>query len=134
MNNPRSRGFSLVELIVVIAVIAVIAAVIIPNVSGTNEAAKEQNAISAAGTLNMAQVQWRLAPKKADGTDCTIADWPGSGNDEGCYNCLLNYMEYSETWAAFQKRHTGFTFTFQSMSNGKMQKVILKKGDTVISY
>ncbi len=50
-KHPQS-AFSLVELVIVIAIIAVIAGIIIPSISGTNEAAKDQRAIAAAEALH----------------------------------------------------------------------------------
>ncbi len=52
MNKRRGHGFSLVELVIVIAIIAVISGIIIPSISGTNEAAKDQRAIAAAEALH----------------------------------------------------------------------------------
>lgn len=120
MIPRRKTGFSLIELIVVIAVMAAIAAVIVPAIGGTREAAEEQAAIAAAGTLNLAQVQYRLE----HGT----ATWTATGTNEGRYNLIQPYMEYNESWAAFSARYPNYTFAFQGLDNqGKMQKVALTR-------
>jgi prepilin-type N-terminal cleavage/methylation domain-containing protein len=132
MIHSAKKGFSLIELIVVVAIMAVLAAVIVPSVSGTREAAEEQAAKAAAGTLNLAQSQWRLVTNN-------VASWPGATNQSGCYDQIKQFMEYADTdWATFQKRYNenggGYTLSFQSLDgNGKMQKVILtdKSGNTV---
>lgn len=122
------KAFSLIELVVVIAVMAVIAAVIVPSISGSKEAAEEQSALSAAGTLNLAQVQYRLE----HGT----ATWHATATDAGRYALIQSYLEYNESWTAFQARYPKYTFTFQDIDgNGKMQKVILKTASgKVITY
>ncbi len=125
MKHPKQNAFSLIELIVVIAVIAVISAVIIPSISGTREAARLQNAISAAGTLNLAQAQWRL--------EKSPTDWSGK-SDSQRFALVKDYMEFvgGDDWAAFTGRYTPYTFKFQDMTAaGKMQKVqIFKSGET----
>jgi prepilin-type N-terminal cleavage/methylation domain-containing protein len=137
MKNFRRQGFSLIELIIVISVIAIISAIIIPSISGTSDAAKLQNAISAAGSLNMAQVQWRIAPKDASGNSLSLSDWPS--DPATCYSYLKQYLEYSDAdWTTFTKRYSGFYFVFQPVKGSNMQKVILYKGadatGTPISY
>lgn len=129
MIRRSIKAFSLIELIVVIAVMAAIAAVIIPSISGTREAAEEQAAKAAAGTLNMAQVQYRLEK----GTSV----WSSTTTDAGRYGLIQPYMEYNEDWTAFQARYPKYTFAFLGLdTNNKMQKVTLtKKSDnTTVSY
>ena len=118
MKISSRNGFSLVELIIVIAVIAIIATIIMPSISGTNQEAKLQNAIAAAGTLNMAQVQYRLVNGASTWNSLADADR---------YTAITPYMEYSDSnWASFKNRYNGFSFAFQALDgNGHMQKVIL---------
>ncbi len=124
-KRHSKRGFSLVELIIVVAVMAAISAIIIPSISGTTQAAREQSAIAAAESLNMAQMQLRMRV----GT----AGW-NAADDGACYALVDDYLEYAETWANFQARHAGYTFDFQPLSNGHMQRVVLKRGATEIKY
>ena len=133
MTHKTSKGFSLIELIVVVAVMAVLAAVIVPSVSGTKEAAEVQAAKAAAGTLNLAQSQWRLVTNN-------VTSW-NSMVDTDRYTEIAHYMEYADAdWAAFQKRYNenggGYTLTFQPLdASGKMQKVVLKdKSGAPVSY
>jgi prepilin-type N-terminal cleavage/methylation domain-containing protein len=127
MKNPRKSAFSLIELIIVISVIAVIAAVIIPSISGTNEEAKKQNAISAAGALNLAMSQYRMKNG--------VGDWNTlvTSGDENCYNALKEYLEFSDdTWAKFETRYAPYTFEFQALNatTGTMQKVKINNSKT----
>ena len=125
MIQRCKKGFSLIELIVVIAVMAVIAAVIVPSIGGTKEAAEEQAAKAAAGTLNLAQAQWRL------GND--VSTWD-SKTDAARYTAIAAYMEYSDAdWATFQARYPKYTLQFQKLdpTTGKMRKVTLtRKSDS----
>jgi len=124
-KRHTKRGFSLVELIIVVAVMAAISAIIIPSISGTTEAAREQSAIAAAESLNMAQMQMRMRVGPEG--------W-NAANDSACDAAVAPYLEYAETWANFQARHAGYTFDFQPLDNGHMQRVILKRGATTIDY
>ncbi len=126
MKKHQYSAFSLIELVIVISIIAVISAVIIPSISGTREAARLQNAISAAGTLNLAQAQWRL--------EKSPTDWGTGKTDSQRFGLVKDYMEFvgSDDWTAFTARYSPYTFKFQDMTaSGKMQKVqIFKSGDT----
>jgi prepilin-type N-terminal cleavage/methylation domain-containing protein len=129
MKNLRKYGFSLVELVIVIAVIAVISAIIIPTVSGTNEAAKDQKAIAAAEALNMAQVQYRLQNGAA---------WTVTSNDDR-YAALKAYMTYAQDTLTLFEANIAikpvYTFEFQDFTTGgQAQKVILKKNGTKYDY
>jgi type IV pilus assembly protein PilE len=53
--NQRSRGFSLIELLIVVAVIAIIAAVAVPNLQSSKKAANEAAAIAHLRTWTSAQ-------------------------------------------------------------------------------
>ncbi len=54
----RSRGFSLIELLIVIAIILIIAAIAIPRISRARMAAFEMAAIRTLSTINTAQVMY----------------------------------------------------------------------------
>ena len=130
MKNFRRHGFSLIELIIVIAVIAVIAGIMIPSISGTQDAAKAQKAIAAAEALNMAQVQYRLQAG---------ASWGAAATDAARYVLLAPYMTYAAaTLAAYEANIDSgmtYTFTFQAFTaNGQAQKVILLQSGTAVTY
>jgi prepilin-type N-terminal cleavage/methylation domain-containing protein len=129
MNIPRKSAFSLVELIIVISVIAIIATIIMPSISGTNEEAKRQNAISAAGALNLAQAQWRM--KVGSGWDSYV-----TSGDSACYEQIKGYLEFSDAnWSAFSSRYTPYNFAFQKLSSDAMQKVkLMDKNGTQVNY
>jgi len=132
MNIPRKSAFSLIELIIVITVIAVIAAIIIPSISGTSDEAKRQNAISAAGALNLAMAQYRMK-NGSSGWDTLV-----TAGGSACYANIQAYLEFSDAnWTAFQARYSPYTFTFQALNSTTltMQKVIVKdKNSSQVNY
>ena len=54
----KSRGFSLIELLIVVAIILIIAAIAIPNLMRARIAANESAAASQLRTLNTAEVSY----------------------------------------------------------------------------
>lgn len=57
-RRRRSRGFSLIELLIVIAIILIISAIAIPRVTSTKRMANEVAAIKSCQTINTAQIQY----------------------------------------------------------------------------
>lgn len=67
----RSRGFTLIELMIVIAIIAIIAAIAIPGILGATRAANERNASGSLRQFGSIQVTY----KSADSDQNLIADY-----------------------------------------------------------
>jgi len=57
-NRTKKRGFSLMELLAVVTILGIIAAIIIPRVSDSSAAARQQVRNHHAATINAAVERW----------------------------------------------------------------------------
>jgi type IV pilus assembly protein PilA len=108
----RSKGFSLIELLIVVAIILIIAAIAIPNLLRARIAANESSAVSSIRTMNTAMVTYQstyptvgyaattpvLGPSASTG--CTT---PASTNA-----CLIDWIVAQASAAASAK--SGYYF------------------------
>lgn len=106
----RTKGFSLIELLIVVAIILIIAAIAIPSFLRSRMAANQSAAVGALRTLNTAQISYSSAYPTI-GYASTLAALAGSSctppSSSGA--CLID-----TTLAAGLK--SGYTFTLTSVS------------------
>ena len=58
-RHGESRGFSLIELLVVISLMAILASMVVPSYSGYTRAAKRSEAMQGLLSAQLAQAEWR---------------------------------------------------------------------------
>jgi prepilin-type N-terminal cleavage/methylation domain-containing protein len=89
----RSKGFSLIELLVVVAIILIIAGIAIPNLLRSRIAANEASAVGSLRTINTAQVTYVLTyPSIGYATSLTMLG-PGAaacGTANSVNSCLID--------------------------------------------
>ena len=68
MTATNSRGFTLIELMIVVAIIAILAEVAIPSFMKSNKNFNESNAINRLSHVKSAQVQFQALDTDGDGT------------------------------------------------------------------
>src|SRR5271170_4040169 len=103
-----TKGFSLIELLVVVAIILIIAAIAIPNLLQARVAANEASAVASLRTITVAQVTYNdnyptvgFAPALTNlgGTNCSAPDQNGA--------CLIDSLLASGTKNGYTFNSTG---------------------------
>lgn len=108
MKLRKTKGFTLIELMIVIAIIAIIAAIAIPNLIEARKHGNEAAAIGALKTINTAQSLFREGDKEQDQnfdygdltelSSTTLVDGVlGSGTKQG----YLFQVEYVDATSEF---------------------------------
>lgn len=57
--QPRTRGFTLIELMIVVAVVAILAAIALPSFLEQTRTARRSDALAEVGRVQMAMERWR---------------------------------------------------------------------------
>ncbi|MGO9647411.1 MAG: prepilin-type N-terminal cleavage/methylation domain-containing protein [Terriglobales bacterium] len=72
----RTKGFSLIALLIVVAIILIIAAIAIPNLLRSRIAANESSAVSSIRTLPVSSGDFQLAGNREESTSLSAAEVP----------------------------------------------------------
>lgn len=118
----RTKGFSLIELLIVVAIILIIAAIAIPNLLRARIAANESSAVSSVRTMNTAQVTFQSSYPTV-GYSSTIAAL-GPSASTGCTTpaatnaCLIDWVVAQAGAAGTAKSGYYFKDTAAAAVNG----------------
>lgn len=111
--SKDSRGFSLIELLIVVAIILIIAAIAIPNLLRTKEAANQASAVESLRTINAMEVQYNATYNVGFTSTLTQLGPPASGNPSSAAAGLIDSV-----LAAGSKSGYSFVYTPAPALNG----------------
>lgn len=117
LKKRHSKGFSLIELLIVVAIILIIAAIAIPNLMQSKIAANQASAVGSLRTINTAETTYNStyntgfsASLGVLGAACNSSGAPTSSS-AGLIDCVL-----SNGGSGNASTKSGYSFTYSAAS------------------
>lgn len=124
-----SRGFSLVEVLIVVAILGTIVFIAIPNIVQVRRDSEDNLARSRAAALNVAAAAYF----QAQGVQAASAAWQAAGTDQARYALVAPYLAFApSTLASYMP--AGYSADFHDSDPLRNQASVLRGTNTAISY